>query len=98
MVGPSYNAAYLHNAPPRYPPAARRMRLQGTATIRVLVGPDGRPQRVRLEKSSGVGVLDDAALEAVQRWTFVPARQGATPLAAEVDVPLVFHLEGMDEE
>lgn len=98
VVAPSYDAAYLNNAPPRYPAVARRMRMQGTATIRVLVGTDGRPQRVRLEKSSGVELLDNAALEAVQRWTFVPARQGTTPIAAEVDVPLRFRLEGMEAE
>ena len=98
IVAPSYDAAYLNNAPPRYPAVARRMRMQGTATIRALVGTDGHPQRVRLEKSSGVELLDDAALEAVQRWTFVPARQGATPMAAEVDVPLRFRLEGMEAQ
>jgi protein TonB len=98
IEGPSYAAAYLHNAPPRYPAVARRMRLQGTATLRVLVGTDGHPQRVRLEKSSGVQLLDDAALEGVQRWMFVPARQGAKPIAAEVDVPLRFRLKGMEAE
>jgi protein TonB len=98
LVAPSYDAAYLNNAPPRYPAVARRMRMQGTATIRALVGTDGHPQRVRLERSSGVELLDDAALEAVQRWTFVPARQGQTPVAAEVDVPLRFRLEGMEAE
>jgi protein TonB len=74
------------------------MRLQGTTTIRVLVGTDGHPQRVRLEESSGVELLDAAALEAVKRWSFVPARQGTTPVAAEVNVPLRFRLEGMEAE
>ena len=96
IVGPSYDAAYLNNAPPRYPAMARRLKLQGTATIRVLVDTDGRPQRIRLSRSSGIGVLDEAALEAVQHWTFVPARQGNTPVTAEVDVPLRFRLEGME--
>jgi protein TonB len=98
IVGPSYDAAYLNNAPPRYPAAARRMRLQGTVTIRALVGTDGHPQHVSLEKSSGMELLDNAALEAVQRWMFVPARQGTTPVAAEVDMPLRFRLEGMEAE
>jgi len=98
FVGPSYGAAYLHNAPPRYPPVARRMRLEGTATVRVLVGTDGHAERARLVKTSGTQMLDDAALEAVQRWTFVPARQGDTPVAAEVDVPVRFRLEGAGAE
>jgi protein TonB len=98
IVGPSYAAAYLNNTPPRYPAMARRMRLQGTAMIRVLVDTDGHPEHVRLERTSGVGVLDEAALEAVQHWTFVPARQGTAPIHAEVDVPLSFRLEAMAAE
>ena len=93
-VGPSYDAAYLNNAPPKYPPVARRMKLQGTTTVRVLVGTDGRPRRVSLADTSGVDLLDEAALEAVQGWTFVPAREGTSVIAAEVDVPLRFRLEG----
>ena len=92
-IGPSYDAAYLNNPAPPYPAAARRLRLQGTATVRVLVSPDGRPKSVRLEKTSGVRILDDAALEAVHHWSFVPARRGDNPVAAEVDVPVRFRLD-----
>jgi protein TonB len=98
VVGPSFNAAYLHNTPPQYPAVARRLRLQGTAMIRVLVSPEGRPKSVKLQQSSGVQILDDAALEAVQEWSFVPARQGKKPIAAEVDVPVSFRLEGTTVE
>lgn len=94
ITGPSFGAAYLHNPPPRYPAIARRMQLQGTATIRVLVSPEGRPQHVAVEKSSGVQLLDEAALEAVRQWSFVPARQGDKAIAAEVNVPLRFRLSG----
>ncbi|HTP67208.1 MAG TPA: energy transducer TonB [Geobacteraceae bacterium] len=92
VVGPSYDAAYLSNPAPQYPAAARRLRLQGTATIRVLVTPEGRPKTVKLAKTSGARVLDDAALDAVQHWLFVPARRGGKAFAAEVDVPICFRL------
>jgi protein TonB len=92
VVGPRYDAAYLSNPVPQYPVAARRLKLQGTATIRVFVSPDGRPKTVKLEKTSGARILDDAALDAVQHWLFVPARRGDKPVAAEVDVPVRFRL------
>jgi protein TonB len=92
VTGPGYDAAYLNNPAPPYPAAARKLMLQGTATVRVLVSPDGRPKSVRLENSSGSRILDEAALEAVQRWSFVPARRGDKPIAAEVDVPVRFRL------
>jgi len=95
ITGPSYEAAYLDNPKPPYPPAARRLKLQGSATVRVMVSPEGRPKSVRLENSSGARILDEAALAAVQQWTFVPARRGNKAVAAEVDVPVRFSLNGM---
>ncbi len=94
VIGPSYDAAYLHNPPPRYPAAARRLKLEGTTVLRVRVSPEGRPTSVAVETSSGVELLDDAAVEAVRQWSFVPARQGDAAIAAEVNVPVRFRLTG----
>jgi len=91
-IGPSYEAAYLNNPAPPYPTAARRLKLQGTATVRVMVSADGRPTSVTLEKGSGARILDEAAVEAVRHWSFVPARRGDKAIAAVVDVPLRFRL------
>ena len=93
IIGPSYGAAYLHNPSPPYPPVARRLKLQGTSVVRVFVSPEGQPKNVELDKTSGVRVLDDAAVEAVKRWSFVPARRGSIRIAAWVNVPIRFHLE-----
>ncbi|MND04249.1 Gram-negative bacterial tonB protein [compost metagenome] len=60
----------------------------------MVVRPDGTPGNVELRRSSGSQRLDDAALEAVRKWRFVPARQGSTPVTAAVLVPIVFSLEG----
>jgi periplasmic protein TonB len=38
-------------------------------------------------------VLDDAAIEAVKGWTFVPATQGGQPIAGWVTVPIDFRLQ-----
>ena len=92
VVGPVFDAAYLKNPKPPYPPIARRMKLEGTVIVQVLVSSEGKPEIVRLGKSSGSSVLDQAALTAVQNWSFVPARQGNNPISAWVDVPLRFRL------
>ncbi len=94
-ISPSgFAAAYLRNPPPRYPLIARRNGEQGTVTLRVLVTREGLPASVNVEKTSGSGHLDSAALDAVRTWRFVPARQGAQPIEAWVLVPIVFRLEG----
>ena len=92
VIEPIYDAAYLNNPVPQYPAVARHLKIQGTAIIRVLVSPEGRPKTVRLDKTSGARILDDAALDAVQHWLFVPARRGGKPIAAEVNVPVRFRL------
>ncbi|MGD0584982.1 MAG: TonB family protein [Oryzomonas sp.] len=93
VIGPSYGAAYLHNPSPPYPYAAKKLKLQGTVVVRVLVSADGQPKNVVLEKTSGVVVLDETAVETVKHWTFVPARRGNTRIADWVDVPMTFHLK-----
>jgi protein TonB len=93
VIGPSYGAAYLHNPPPSYPAVARKLKLQGTAIVRILVSSEGQPKNVELEKTSGVRLLDDAAVEAVKHWSFVPARRGNNRIAAWVNAPIRFRLE-----
>jgi len=90
---PAFNAAYLRNPPPRYPPAARRNGSEGTVLLKVLVSAEGVPLRVELDQSSGSLPLDSAALDAVKGWRFVPAKRGAKNIEDWVRVPIVFRLE-----
>lgn len=94
MTQPSFNADYLQNPAPRYPPLARRMGQQGKVVLRVLVNPGGGPAQIVVRTSSGSDVLDEAALDAVKRWRFVPAKRGDQPIAAWVLVPITFTLQG----
>lgn len=93
MTAPSFYAAYLHNTPPQYPMIARRNGEQGTVRVRVLVTLDGHPGRVQLDQSSGSAALDQAALDTVNGWRFVPARRGNDAIESWVIVPIVFRLE-----
>jgi periplasmic protein TonB len=94
VVLPRFDADYLQNPPPVYPALARRAGEQGRVLLRVVVRADGTAQSVELRQSSGSQRLDEAALDAVRRWRFVPARQGSLPISAAVIVPIVFSLEG----
>ncbi|MFW1677762.1 energy transducer TonB, partial [Pontibacter sp. JAM-7] len=77
---------------PEYPRKALRRKLEGMVMIRVLVGADGANQRVIIQQSSGHEVLDQAALEAVTKWRFVPSRYAGKAVAAWVEVPVNFKL------
>lgn len=90
---PRYNADYLSNPPPHYPMTARRRGVEGTVLVRAEVAASGECLRAELKKSSGAEVLDHAALEAVKKWRFVPAKRGSQAVVAWVEVPITFKLE-----
>lgn len=92
-VTPAHDAGYLHNPKPRYPPIAIARNWEGLVRLRVYVLPNGTPGQVVLQQSSGHDALDQAALEVVQRWRFVPAKRGEQAIASWVVVPLVFKLD-----
>ncbi|MCC6202434.1 MAG: energy transducer TonB [Gammaproteobacteria bacterium] len=94
VTQPRFDADYLSNPAPVYPSMSRRLREEGTVTLRVFVNPDGRPGTIEIETSSGFSRLDDAAREAVARWKFVPARRGEEHVGAWVLVPVIFNVRG----
>ena len=78
--------------PPQYPARAVDLGLTGTVMVRALVSPDGDTQETRLWRSSGHPLLDAAAVAAVRRWAFEPARHGGRAVPAWVEVPVHFRL------
>jgi len=77
---------------PTYTDEARHGKVQGSVTLQVLVGADGRAQDVRIVKGIGFG-LDERAVDTVRGWKFTPARDGAKhAVATWVTVEAVFRL------
>ena len=94
VVQPSSSAAYLNNPAPAYPAMSRRLGESGRVVVRVLIGPDGRAQEARIQKSSGYERLDQVALETARdRWRYVPGTRGGVPEAMWFNVPINFVLE-----
>lgn len=93
LIESRYDVASLNNPKPPYPLAARRHGAQGRVILSVQVGASGTSNEVLLKHSSGHAVLDNAALQTVRRWHFIPAQRGDTPVESWVDVPIVFRLE-----
>jgi protein TonB len=84
---------YASAPPPAYPSAARRMRLEGTVLLEVLVDVDGRPLRVDVREGSGHRQLDDAARDQVlAHWRFRPAMRDGRAIQAIGLVPVNFRL------
>lgn len=80
------------NPRPHYPLSARRRGIEGRVVLRVFVGADGRVKSIDIIESSRHAMLDDAAVQALNRWRFDPASRGGVAVAGRVDIPVAFRL------
>jgi len=77
---------------PAYTDEARHVKMQGTVTLRVLVGADGKASDIRVIRGVGYG-LDERAMQTVHTWRFTPARDpNHRAIAAWITVEAIFHL------
>jgi len=93
LVLPSSDADYLNNPPPVYPRMSRRMGEQGTVLVRVLISAEGRVEQAEIRTSSGYARLDEAALDTVRRWRYVPGKRAGIAEAMWFNVPIRFVLD-----
>ena len=90
---PRFGAAYLNNPAPAYPPLSRRLGEQGRVLLKVLVSEAGLAEKIQIDTSSGYEKLDLAAVDAVKKWSFIPAKRSSQPISAYVLVPIKFFTE-----
>jgi protein TonB len=92
FVEANFKANYLLNPKPEYPTIAKSRGWQGKVMLRVQVSSEGTVSDVSVETSSGHEMLDASALEAVNKWKFIPAKRGNNAVASWVIVPIIFTL------
>ncbi|MEQ1528201.1 MAG: energy transducer TonB [Methylococcales bacterium] len=88
----TFEANYGTNPKPQYPAFARSRGWQGKVLLRVNVTAEGRSESVEIYRSSGHDLLDESAIEAVEKWQFIPAKRGDQTVACTVIVPIIFTL------
>ncbi len=75
-----------------YPDWARKIELAGKVFVHALVNMDGKVTDARIFKSSGYDILDKAAIQAVTKSQWQPAKQRGEPVSVWVVVPVKFAL------
>lgn len=93
LIAPHADAVHLDNPVPEYPRLSRRLHEEGRVLLDVYILADGSVGEIALRTSSGFARLDAAALEAVRRWRYVPARQGTEAVATWYIQPITFSLD-----
>ncbi|HWE50573.1 MAG TPA: TonB family protein [Bryobacteraceae bacterium] len=74
---------------PEYTEEARTANLQGTVSVYMEVGTDGKPSKLRVLHGLGLG-LDEKALAAVQQWQFKRAMRAGQSLKMGQSVEIPF--------
>ncbi len=82
----------LFSVSPIYPPSAQRQGVEGAVTLRLLVGTDGRVERVVVLSATPKGVFERAATAAARRMRFSAARMGSREVRVWVRKTLSFAL------
>lgn len=93
IIPPRTDAAHLDNPAPKYPVVSRRLGEQGRVLLDVYILPDGSVGEIKLKRSSGYARLDEAGLDAVRRWRYVPAHRGNEPIPYWYVQPVTFSLD-----
>lgn len=89
---PVSEAGFLSNPKPDYPRLSRRFGEQGKVVLRLLILASGSVAKAEIETSSGYKRLDQAALEAIRNWRYLPAKQDGVAIEYWHRQPFLFEL------
>lgn len=81
----------LNSTVPSYTSAALVNRIEGTVTLETESDINGGIKVLRVVRGLGHG-LDETAAQAVQRWTFAPARRNGAPVSSIAQIDVDFKL------
>lgn len=76
---------------PVYPQQARDARIQGVVIMELIIDPQGNVSDAHVLRS--VQLLDNAALDAVRQWKFVPTLMNGVPVSVAMTVTVNFSLK-----
>jgi len=76
---------------PEYSEEARKAKWTGSVRLSIVVDEKGIPQEIKVVKPLGLG-LDEKAIEAVQKWRFLPGQKDGKPVPVEAIIDVTFHL------
>lgn len=84
--------AFLHRVMPVYPMMARRLGQEGKVVLKLTIDENGILRDIEVIEKAGYG-FTEAAVEAVKKSTFLPAKQDGKPIASKALLPIRFRLE-----
>jgi periplasmic protein TonB len=93
--GSASGPSFMQRVLPTYPMVARRFNREGKVILRLTIDTAGSLVSVEVLEDPGYGFAA-AAVEAVKRSRFLPARHEGRPVTAKAILPLRFTLQGVN--
>jgi len=90
--GASVAPAFLDRVMPIYPMIARRLGLEGKVVLKLTIDEKGMLREIEVVEKAGYG-FTEAAVEAVKKSTFLPAKKDGKPIASKALLPVTFQLK-----
>jgi protein TonB len=81
----------LSKVDPEYSEEARKAKYSGSVMLSIVVNTDGKAEQITVVKSLGMG-LDEKAIEAVQKWRFLPGKNQGVPVKVRANIEVNFRL------
>ena len=91
MFGQPDGPQFVYRAMPEYPFVARRLRKEGSVVLLVVIDARGELQKIDVVESSDQ-MFALAAVEAMRRSTFLPAKRRGVPVLSRATLPVRFAL------
>ena len=79
---------------PKYPEIAQEAGIEGTVYIQAFIDVKGRVKELKVIKGIPNTGLDEAAIEAIRKTRFRPAKQRERPVGVYISIPVNFKLRG----
>lgn len=79
---------------PDYPGIELRAQREGSVTVRIRIGTDGRVKQVEAVRATSAAFLDATRRQALGRWRFRPATRGGEPQESWREMTVHFRLTG----
>jgi TonB family protein len=92
VQGVRSRASLIGNPRPAYPREAHLRGIQGTVTVWLHIGSNGKVIDAGVHRSSGSSILDEAAVSWARFLTLRPAQQGDQPVESHELLPVEFHI------
>jgi TonB family protein len=75
---------------PKYPPEAKKARIQGKVVLDAVIGKTGNVENLKVV--SGPSELQQSALDAVRQWTYKPVLWNGAPIEVESTINVTYTL------